>query len=254
MVMGEDNSRLSKRHGATAVDQFGKDGILPQALFNYLALLGWSPPDGQEVLSPAELVRLFDLGRVSRSAAIFDYGKLHWLNRQHMKALPPREMAEKAAPFLQSAGYLPMEMSQAHWAWLENAISTLIERVDTFADLPAIFALLFDFSPNELDQAEKDSLQSECAVKVLDVFAQKLKGIKSLDYETFAAMTQEIKTETGCKGRELYHPLRLALTGRSSGLDLDKLIPLVESGTHLDFPRPLINCAQRVAETQADLS
>ncbi len=254
MVMGEDNARLSKRHGATAVDQFGKDGILPQALFNYLALLGWSPPDGQEVLTPAELVKLFDLNRVSRSAAIFDYGKLRWLNRQHMKALPPREMAETAAPFLKNADYLPKAMNQAQWAWLEQAVSTLIERVDTFADLTESFALLFDFSLDELDKDEKDSLQTECATKVLDVFAQKLKEIERLDYETFATLTQEIKTETGCKGRELYHPLRLALTGRSSGLDLDKLIPLVESGAKLDFPRPLKNCAQRVAETQAYLS
>ncbi|NOR15485.1 MAG: glutamate--tRNA ligase [Candidatus Aminicenantes bacterium] len=254
MVMGEDNTRLSKRHGATAVDQFGKDGILPQSLFNYLALLGWSPPDGQEVLDPAELVKLFDLSRVSRSAAIFDYGKLHWLNRQHMKALPAQEMAEKAAPFLQSSGYLPEEMSQAQWDWLEQAVSTLIERVDTFADLKETFALLFEFSLDELDHDEKDSLRTECATMVLGAFAQKLEDIGSLNYETFAALTQEIKTETGCKGRELYHPLRLALTGRSSGLDLDKLIPLVESGAQLDFPRSLKTCAQRVAETQAYLS
>lgn len=254
MVMGEDNARLSKRHGATAVDQFGKDGILPQALFNYLALLGWSPPDGQEVLSTAKVLRYFSLDRVSRSAAIFDYGKLHWLNRQHMKALPPLEMAEKAAPFLQASGYLPEAMSPAHWTWVEQAVSTLIERVDTFAGLSEIFALLFDFSLTELDQDEKDSLRTECATRVLGVFAQKLDNIESLDYETFAALTQEIKAETGCKGRELFHPLRLALTGRSSGLDLDKLIPLVESGAKLDFPRSLKNCAQRVAETQTFLS
>jgi glutamyl-tRNA synthetase len=254
MVMGEDNTRLSKRHGATAVDQFGKSGILPQALFNYLALLGWSAPEGQEVMSREELMKLFGLNRVSRSAAIFDYGKLHWLNRQHMKALPPRELAEKAAPFLREAGYLPDEMSPAHWSWLEQAVATLIERVDTFADLSESFALLFDFSLEKLDPGEKDSLRTECAGKVLDVFAQKLKEIDSLDYETFATLTQEIKAETGCKGRDLYHPLRLALTGRSSGLDLDKLIPLVESGADLDFPRPLKNCAHRVEETKVFLS
>ncbi|HHF43395.1 MAG TPA: glutamate--tRNA ligase, partial [Candidatus Aminicenantes bacterium] len=87
MVMGEDNTRLSKRHGATSVDQFAQEGILPEALFNYLAFLGWSPPEGQEVLSREELVELFNLSRVSRSAAIFDYQKLYWLNRQHLKRL-----------------------------------------------------------------------------------------------------------------------------------------------------------------------
>jgi glutamyl-tRNA synthetase len=254
MVMGEDNARLSKRHGATAVEQFGKNGILPQALFNYLALLGWSAPEGQEVLHKDELVNLFSLDRVSRSAAIFDYGKLHWLNRQHMKALAPLERAERAAPFLQAAGYLSEEITQAQTNWLELAVSTLIERVDTLDELAESFALLFEFSLDGLEQAEKESLQTECAAKVLEVFSQKLKGIENLDYETFAALTQEIKNETGCKGRELYHPLRVALTGRSSGLDLDKLIPLVESGSSLDFPQPLKNCAQRVAETLAYLS
>jgi nondiscriminating glutamyl-tRNA synthetase len=93
MVMGKDNTRLSKRHGATAVDQFDREGILPSALFNYLALLGWAPPEGREVLTKEELIRLFRLDKVSRSSAIFDYDKLAWINRQHIKALPSRTKA-----------------------------------------------------------------------------------------------------------------------------------------------------------------
>jgi glutamyl-tRNA synthetase len=98
MVMGKDNTRLSKRHGATAVEQFEKEGILSSALFNYLSLLGWAPPDGHEVLTREELVSLFDLKKVSRSSAIFDYDKLSWINRQHIKELTPRQKAELAYP------------------------------------------------------------------------------------------------------------------------------------------------------------
>jgi len=248
MVMGADNTRLSKRHGATAVDKFKRDGYLASSLFNYLALLGWAPPDGNEVLDRDELVRLFDLGRVSRSAAIFDYDKLHWLNRQHIKRLPPRAKAEEALPHLQAAGFLPQEITDAHWSWLEQAVEAFSERVDTFSDLKDSLAQIFDFSLEHLGEEEWSDLKGECGKRVVRSFAGLLAGTDRLDFAAFAEMTKAIKGETGCKGRDLFHPLRIALTARSSGLDLDKLIPLVESGAALDLPRPLMSCSERVAE------
>jgi len=246
MVMGEDNSRLSKRHGATAVHQFSQDGILASALFNYLALLGWAPPDGNEVLEKDEMVRLFDLGRVSRSAAIFDYSKLHWLNRRHIKRLTPRAKAEEALPHLQGAGFLPKEMTEAHWAWLEQAVEALSDRVDTFFDLKESLAQVFDYALEELGEEERSDLGSECGGRVIRSFAELLAGIDRLDFAAFAEMTKTIKEETGCKGRDLFHPLRVALTARGSGLDLDKFIPLVESGAGLEFPIPLQSCSERI--------
>jgi nondiscriminating glutamyl-tRNA synthetase len=248
MVMGKDNTRLSKRHGATAVDQFQKDGILPAALFNYLALLGWAPPEDREILSKEEAKELFDLEKVSRSAAIFDYDKLHWINRQHAKRLSPRKKAEIAYPYLLEAELLPRRMTQAHWDWLEKVVESFIERVDRFADLVPHLSLLFDFSPQEMDEEMKKELDSDCASRVIRIFGERIIQEKSFDYDRFSAIAQEIKTATGCKGKELYHPLRIALTARSSGLDLDKFIPLVEEGSKLELPRPIKNCSQRVSE------
>jgi nondiscriminating glutamyl-tRNA synthetase len=248
MVMGKDNTRLSKRHGATAVDQFQKDGILPAALFNYLALLGWAPPEDREVLSKEELKELFDLEKVSRSAAIFDYDKLHWINRQHAKRLSSREKAELAYSYLSDAELLPDSMTEVHWDWLGKVVESFIERVDRFADLPSQLSLIFDFSPQEMDEEMKKELNSECASHVIKIFGEKIVQEKSFDYDRFSAIAQEIKTETGCKGKDLYHPLRIALTARSSGLDLDKFIPLVEEGARLDLPRPIKKCSQRIAE------
>ncbi len=253
MVMGEDNTRLSKRHGATAVKQFARDGILPSALFNYLCLLGWAPPDGQEVLERDALIRLFDLDKVSRSAAIFDYGKLHWLNRQHMRRLPTRAQSEHVLPFLQAAGLLPEEMMESHWAWLLQAVEILGERADTWADLTDGFAQLFTFSLEHIGPEEQAELRGDCGDRVIRAFAARLKQIPELDFAAFAEMAKAIQAETGCKGRDLYHPLRLALTGRGSGLDLDKLIPLVESGARLDFPQPMKSCAARISEVLAYL-
>lgn len=246
MVMGEDNTRLSKRHGATAIDQFNQDGILPQALFNYLALLGWAPPEGREVLRDRELLELFDLSKVSRSAAIFDYDKLHWLNRKHMQTLPARENAERAAPLLQAAGYLPKVITAEHWTWLEQAVLLLLERADRYADLPEVFSQLFDFSIATMGEVEQTILRSACGRKVIQFLENRLSALPEFSYELLSQMSGEIKAETGCKGKELFHPIRVALTARTSGLDLDKLIPLVESGARLDFPRPLLNCRERV--------
>jgi len=254
MVMGKDNTRLSKRHGATSVDQFRREGILPEALCNYLAFLGWSPPEGHEVLSLEELIKLFDLSRVSRSAAIFDYDKLHWLNRQHLKRLPVEKQLELALPYLQEAGLAGEKLTPEQKGWLTKALQSLIEGVDKFSELPQKFSLIFDFDPKNLDQETSQIIQSESARKVLTAFIQKTSSLQDFSYEKFAAITGEIKKETGIKGKELFHPLRVALTARASGLELDKLIPLVEEGARLNFPRPIKSCLERVKEISSWLN
>lgn len=254
MVMGKDNTRLSKRHGATSVDQFRREGILAEALCNYLAFLGWSPPEGHEVLRLEELVRLFDLSRVSRSAAIFDYEKLHWLNRQHIKMLSAEKKLELALPYLQEAGFVGTEVTPAQMDWLKKAIEILIEGVDKFSELPQKFSLLFDFEPEKLNEEAREIIGSESAKKVLAAFIQKTAGLQEFNYEIFARITGEIKKETGVKGKDLYHPLRVALTARASGLELDKFIPLVEEGARLNFPKSILSCLVRLNRIKTSLN
>lgn len=248
MVMGRDNTRLSKRHGATSVNQFRRDGVLPSALFNYLALLGWAHPEEREILSREELIGAFNLKKVSRSAAIFDYDKLHWLNRKHMKALSVSDRAKTAYPFLADAGFLPEKMTGPHWRWMEEAVEALMEGADRFADLPDRFAPFFDFDPQGMEEEARASLEGECGRKVLSLFGEKIAAAEPFDYECFVRLASEIQAETGCKGRDLYHPLRIALTARASGLKLELFIPLVEEGSKLDFPKAIKNCRQRVNE------
>jgi len=251
MVMGQDNTRLSKRHGATAVNQFDGEGILPSSLFNYLALLGWAPPDGREVLTKEELIRLFRLEKVSRSSSIFDYDKLAWINRQHIKTLPPRKKAEYAFPHLEGTGLLPEEMSPDHWVWLEQAVEAFSEKVDRFSQLPSFFAGMFEFSLATMDDEAKGILQERCSLEVIRSFSDKITRVENFNYEAFGQIAKEIKEDTGCKGKDLYHPLRVALTAKTSGLELDKFIPIVEEGAKLVFPTPIKSCAQRVSEILA---
>jgi glutamyl-tRNA synthetase len=249
MVMGQDSTRLSKRHGATSIDQFEKEGILPSSLLNYLALLGWAPSDGREVLTKENLIQLFRLEKVSRSSAIFDYDKLAWINRQHIKVLSPQKKAEHAFLHLKESGFLPEEMSPDHWAWLEHAVEAFAEKIDRFSQLPSELSSLFEFSLVSLDDDAKGILQKKCSFEVIRSFSDKIARVKNFDYEAFGQMAKEIKEATGCKGKDLYHPLRVALTAKTSGLELDKFIPIVEEGTKLVLPNSIKSCAQRVSET-----
>jgi nondiscriminating glutamyl-tRNA synthetase len=248
MVMGSDNARLSKRHGATSVEQFQRNGILPEALVNYLALLGWAPRDGREVLSAADLIRLFNLKKVSRSAAVFDYDKLHWLNRQHIRAMSARGRASLAKSFLSGEGLLPEKESPRLMAWLEEAAGLLMDGLDRFADLPDKFREVFAFSPSEMDQEATALLKDPCAEKVLTVLDERLKMNPALDYTRLGVLLKEIKQVTGCKGPQLFRPLRIAFTARASGLELDKIIPLIEAASKLCLPAPVKSCAERVDE------
>lgn len=249
MVMGQDNTRLSKRHGATSVDQFEKQGVLPEALFNYLSLLGWAPPDGQEVLTQVELTQMFDIKKVSRHSAVFDYSKLYWLNRQHLRNLSSQRKLDLAHIHLKEAGMLPPEMSRDQRDWLKLAVESLIEKIDTLSDLPGEFAIFFEFSPENMDLEAKEIFRSDCGRRVFNSFYNKMNQIDRFDYSVLAEISNEIKQETGCKGRDLFHPIRVALTARFSGLDLDKFIPLVEAGSRLHFPVPIKDCHQRINET-----
>lgn len=249
MVMGEDNTRLSKRHGATSVDQFAQEGILPEALFNYLAFLGWSPPEGQEVLSREELVELFNLSRVSRSAAIFDYQKLYWLNRQHLKRLTPGEKVTRVLPFLQKAGFLPEKLTREHHFWLEKAVEALIEGVNKLNELPEKFNLFFEFDLSKMEESARRILQAESARTVLEALAEELANRSAVSFEEFSDIAREVRQKTGVKGKELFHPIRVALTGQTSGLELDKFIPLIEEGARLTWRQPLLSARERIVRT-----
>lgn len=194
---------------------------------------------------------MFKLEKVSRSSAIFDYDKLDWINRQHIKILPSREKAEYAFPHLKEAGMMPEEMTPLHWDWLRKAVEAFADKIDRFADLPAYMSTLFEFSPSVMENDAREILRERCSLEVIRSFAEKIQRVKNFDYETFIVMTQAIKEDTGCKGKELYHPLRVALTAKTSGLELDKFIPLVEEGAGLDFPKSIPSCAQRISETLA---
>jgi len=247
-ILGADRTRLSKRHGATSLESFRKMGILPEALRNYLALLGWSPADGKtEILNPQQLVEQFSLEHITKSPAVFDQEKLHWLNRHYMKECPPQRLVELATPFLRSAGYLGEQLTPEATAWLEGVLNAVLKNLSTFEQLPDAVRIIFDYDAAKA-VGELNLEATPGARAVLGAIIPKALAHPELSYEQFRALTKEVQKETGNKGKDLFHPIRVALTGAASGPELEKLIPIYEAGSKLALPRHVKSVAERLSE------
>ena len=264
-ILGPDRTRLSKRHGATSIGSFREMGILPEALVNYLALLGWGAEGGtQETFTPAELTQAFTLERVTPSPAVFDFQKLHWLNRHYIKLAEPERIAALARPSFVAAGWLPEKTDPAIENWFAQVLALFLPAVDQLDQLPAKARFLFALDPQTVaaDPENVAILATPLAQAVLKDFATRIATlvtpIPGLNSETwgtrtplapdaFKAVMNEVKAATGAKGKDLFHPVRIALTGAHSGPEFDKLIPLLEAGSALPLPTHVASVQERVA-------
>jgi nondiscriminating glutamyl-tRNA synthetase len=249
-ILGADRERLSKRHGATSIANFREMGVLPEALVNYLALLGWAPSGGtREIFTPEELCKEFSLERVTPSAAVFDMEKLYWLNRHYIKQSPPERIEKLAEPYFIRAGLLPENPDERTRAWFGKVIALLGPSVNKLDELPERAALIFHYNAAEAlrspDNAEV--LAAPKTSEVLAAFAQQVEADPApLTPERFKQIMNEVKAKTGAKGKDLFHPIRVALTGSHSGPEFDKLIPILEEGAQLDLPLSVLSTRARL--------
>lgn len=250
MILGPDGGKLSKRHGDVSLDAFRARGFLPEAMINGLALLGWSHPEGREVLSREEILAAFSLERVNKTAAVFDEAKLRFLNREHLKALPPPERAAAFEPWLRQAGLLPAAPSSPEVeAWLCDLSALLAERVDLLAEAPSAAAVLFTFDPASLDEAAREALREGRAREVVEAFLREAEGRDLAAPGAYRETVQTVKETLKVKGKALFHPIRVALTAAESGPDLERLVPLLERGSRLALPVPVLPPAERIRAT-----
>lgn len=248
-ILGSDGTKLSKRHGATALGEFREHGYLPEALLNFLALLGWSPPEGVgEVLSKDRLLQLFSLEKVSKAPALFDLQKLNWMNRMYLKAKPLEEVAAAVIPYLQHAGRLPASVNRATREWLQRVVDAVLTHLDHLSQIVEQTRLIFEYDlQTALTYPEvRDVLQDSEALEVIARLERALADVPQVTTETFRAAAARVRQETGRSGRALFHPIRIALTGRPSGPELDKLVPIYEIGATLDLPQPIPSVRERL--------
>ncbi len=223
MILGPDRSPLSKRHGATSVAHFREEGILAEALANYLALLGWSAEDAQEIFSLEELARKFSLGRVSRSSAVFDAEKLKWVNRAHLKKITGRKALELAHPFLKKAGVATEQKSEE---WLTSALEAVWGEVNTLSELAEPLKFLFDENWEPEPEVKKIFTQEQNR-KVVQGLVQELQGVEEITQENYKRIISAVGKRVGLSGKNLYLPLRAALTGKTRGPELEKIFLLL---------------------------
>ena len=245
-ILGSDRERLSKRHGATSVASFREMGILPQALANYLALLGWGAEGGtREIFTRDELVAEFKLERVTPSPAVFDWDKLHWLNRQVIKQTPVAEISELSWNYFVERQWLPAGPGAEIASWFHRVLELFLPAVDQLQQLPEKAAALWTIPVIAAEDAAL--LNSEAGERVASAFCTKILAESGgLTPQRFKELMNEVKVATGVKGKDLFHPVRIILTGAHSGPEFDKLIPLLEEGSLLTLPTRVWGVRERV--------
>ena len=252
-VFGPDHAPLSKRHGATSVKEYRERGYLPEALTNYLALIGWSPGEGEELLPLDELATRFRLENVGHSAGVFDPEKLAWVNRHYLKTADHRRLADLALPHLQHAGWIAQATS-ADLEFLTEVVSAAAASVDRVEQIPQRLSFLFDYSAARALEHPQIAEEAKGARAVVDALAEDLRAAGPLlDRETFRAAATRVREKTGQKGKALFHPIRLALTGEAEGLELDLAVPAIERGAALveSGIRKIASARERAAEFAA---
>lgn len=228
MILARDRSKLSKRHGAVAVAEFRSMGFLPEAMVNYLCFLGWTPPDAsREIFSMEELAEDFSLERVSKSGAIFDTGKLRWMNAQYIRKKDPDALGRDALPFLEKEGCLNKHDAEEKWDWFVMVLQTMADTVETLSEFPATCSLFFEKELPPLSEEARGELADSRVQNVLRSVCQRLLEMSEWTPASIKEALQETARNLSVSPKEVFHPVRLALTGRNKGPELHKLISLL---------------------------
>jgi len=215
MILGGDRQRLSKRHGATSVEEYRKQGYLPEALINFLSLLSWSSASGEEILSVPQLIREFDFTRISKSAAMFDAEKLNWMNGIYIRNLDPDAFAERLLPHVRQAGY-PVPDAAA----LKPMAVLFQEKLETLSGIGPKIGFFFAETCEPETAEAAGVIRTESSQKALRVFLKETAAMASIDRAGFQALMKAVQTASGVKGKDLWMPVRIALTGQEHGPDL----------------------------------
>ncbi|MEW5977121.1 MAG: glutamate--tRNA ligase [Acidobacteriota bacterium] len=247
-ILGTDHSRLSKRHGATSIQNFQEMGILPEALVNYLALLGWAPGEGEsEIIPTRDLISRFRLDRVSKSAAVFDTQKLQWLNRHYLKECRRERLIELVEPHLRQAGLIDVFDNQVR-EWVGQLLEILLPGLDQLDQIAskARAIWLFDVAGALESPEVQEVLAQDGAGDVIRQLHAQLSAVSGDVVPQWKNVVGAVKAATGQKGKNLFHPIRVALTGSTAGPELDRLLPLYEVGSRLPLGTPLKGPVARV--------
>ncbi len=227
LILGADRTKMSKRHGATSVEKYRNLGYLPEAIVNFLALLGWSPGGEKEFFSLEELIEEFSMERVAKNPAVFDVDKLNFISAQYIKKATPEVITELALPHLRQAGYIGEELSAKDREWLTQVVALLQEYISYAAEIVNHIDLFFTEKVEFENEEAAEVLRDEDVPAVIKSFCEKLQGLDVVDAPSVKAILKSITKELKLGGKKVFMPLRVVVTGKMHGPDLDKIIALI---------------------------
>ncbi|NNU90936.1 glutamate--tRNA ligase [Anoxybacillus sp. CHMUD] len=228
LIVNENRKKLSKRDESIIqfVSQYKELGYLPEAMFNFFALLGWSPEGEEEIFTKEELIRMFDVSRLSKSPSMFDKQKLTWMNNQYIKKLDLDRLVELSLPHLIRAGRLPEQMTDEQKQWARDLIALYQEQMSYGAEIVELSELFFK-QEIEYDEEAKTVLAGEQVPNVLKAFYGQMEQLATFDSDHIKAAIKAVQKETGQKGKNLFMPIRVAVTGQTHGPELPEAIRLL---------------------------
>jgi nondiscriminating glutamyl-tRNA synthetase len=241
LIVNEQRKKLSKRDESIIqfIEQYHDLGYLPEALFNFITLLGWSPEGEEEIYTREELIGVFKSSRLSKSPAVFDTDKLKWMNNEYIKKADPARIVQLAIPHLQKAGLIPQTLDSDAEQWVASMVNLLQEKLNYVAEIVALSELFFKDQP-VYDEESKAILAEESAPVVLKSFLEQIEQVENLDVDQIKVCIKAVQKETGYKGKPLFMGIRAALTGQTHGPDLNVTLFLLGKEKILERLRNLL--------------
>ncbi len=222
LILGPDRSKLSKRHGITSVAMYREEGYLPEALVNYLGLLGWATVSGKEILSLDELTEEFSLEGLGKSSPVFDFDKLRWVNGNYIRNYDLSAITDLFIPHLEKSGF---DLSGLKRKRLEKIVDILRIKCEVLSDIGDLAGIFLN-EVNEPDDETADLLSREQGITIIKAARELIE--EGMDGSTFTErLIPSLKEKTSLKGKNLFHPVRALVTGRLHGPELDIALPLI---------------------------
>ncbi|AUG59037.1 MAG TPA: glutamate--tRNA ligase [Ruminiclostridium sp.] len=227
LILGHDRTKMSKRHGATWVEQYRDLGYLPEAIVNFLALMGWSPETEEEFFTIDELISQFSLERVSKNPAVFDNEKLNWMNSQYIKNASLERITDMAIPHLKKAGFIGEEVDGETYEWIKKMVKAVKHSLDYVAQITEKVKIFFNDEISPENDETLEVLKGEQVPQLMDALISKVNEADVIDEEFGKSVFKTIGKETGIKGKNLFMPIRVMLTGQMHGPELYDIISVL---------------------------
>jgi len=223
LILGPDRTPLSKRHGATAVSQYREEGFLPESLLNYLVLLGWSPPEGDEILSLEKMIQSFSLSGLSRNAPAHSIKKLEWLNSHYIRHTDKDRLFQLLLPYLEKDG---ISARQHDPSYLKEVCYLLKDNLTTLSQVRDYSGIFFD-EKFDFEEEAKNRLSEQASREILQKALTVLEDLPESASGANSSLLHHLEEKTGQKGKPFYATLRAGITGKMKGPELAKILPLL---------------------------